>query len=72
LTLTPSTLKFARRFLDWNRMTFEFHAKGSQARDFDTQMGKALSSLIAGIREELNLTTVFGYVLSWPSAVHLI
>lgn len=41
-TYTPSSsMRYARRYLDWNRLTFAYHASGSQDRALDTQHGIA-------------------------------
>lgn len=56
---SPSKIKYARRYLDWNRLTFDYHAKGSQTTVL-TEQGKAVSAEITGARQELNLTTLFG------------
>ncbi|KAI4741315.1 calcineurin-like phosphoesterase [Aureobasidium sp. EXF-12298] len=57
---SASTLRFFRRYLDWNRMTFEYHAEGSQAKAFDTNKGLAVSKNITATRKELNLTSIYG------------
>ncbi|KAJ9645683.1 hypothetical protein H2199_002722 [Coniosporium tulheliwenetii] len=55
-----SSMRYARRYLDWNRLTFAYHASGSQDRTFDTQHGIAVSHTIYGIRQQLNLTRLYG------------
>ncbi|KIW04607.1 uncharacterized protein PV09_04355 [Verruconis gallopava] len=60
LSTSPSSLKYARRYLDWNRLTFAFHATGSQDGTFDTQNGKAVTATISGARNQLNLTELYG------------
>ncbi|OJD31340.1 calcineurin-like phosphoesterase [Diplodia corticola] len=57
---TPSALRYSRRYLDWNRWTFGYHAVGSQSKPFDTQHGKAVTATITGAREQLNLSSVIG------------
>ncbi|GME64497.1 Ser thr protein phosphatase protein [Neofusicoccum parvum] len=57
---TPSSLRYSRRYLDWNRWTFGYHAVGSQSKPFDTQHGKAVTATITGVREQLNLSSVLG------------
>ncbi|KAF3010935.1 hypothetical protein E8E13_010181 [Curvularia kusanoi] len=58
---TPSTLRYARRYLDWNRLTFAYHAKGSQALSaFGTPKGAAVSTSITNARTALNLTKLYG------------
>ncbi|KAF1350342.1 hypothetical protein EJ07DRAFT_139268 [Lizonia empirigonia] len=57
----PSNLRYARRYLDWNRQTFAYHAKGSQNFDaFGTPKGAAVSSQINSERAKLNLTSLYG------------
>jgi hypothetical protein len=53
-------LTYFRRYLDWNRLTFEFHAVGSQASTFDQSPGPSVSAYIAQERKALNLSTLFG------------
>jgi 2',3'-cyclic-nucleotide 2'-phosphodiesterase (5'-nucleotidase family) len=60
LSNTTSSLRYARRYLDWNRLTFEYHANGSQTSKFDTQTGVAATAQISAIRKQLNLTSVYG------------
>jgi hypothetical protein len=60
LSQSPSDLRYARRYLDWNRRTFAYHATGSQDGTFDSQNGKAVSATITGARSQLNLTTLYG------------
>jgi hypothetical protein len=60
LSKTPSTLKYARRYLDWNRLTMEYHANGSQTNSYDTQHGKAVTAEITGLRQQINLTALIG------------
>ncbi|KAG2169419.1 hypothetical protein VTO58DRAFT_101515 [Aureobasidium pullulans] len=55
-----SNMTFFRRYLDWNRMTFEYHAEGSQTKASDTTKGLAVSENITATRKELNLTSVYG------------
>ena len=56
----PTNLLYARRYLDWNRLTFAYHAVGSQDHTFDIPKGAAVSANITAIRKELNLTTLYG------------
>lgn len=59
---------FARRYLDWNRLTFEYHASGSQTNFttaegsamFTTQAGSNTTTQIYNFRQELNLTSLLG------------
>lgn len=58
---TPSNLRYARRYLDWNRRTFAYHAKGSQNLDaFGTPKGAAVTKEITDARASLNLTRLYG------------
>ncbi|KAF2758945.1 hypothetical protein EJ05DRAFT_492528 [Pseudovirgaria hyperparasitica] len=60
---TSSSLRYARRYLDWNRLTFAYHASGSQAhtvRPLDTQAGKSVTADITTERTKLNLTSLYG------------
>lgn len=52
--------RYSRRYLDWNRRTFEYHAQGSQDSTFDFQNGKAVTDTISAARKQLNLTQLFG------------
>jgi 2',3'-cyclic-nucleotide 2'-phosphodiesterase (5'-nucleotidase family) len=66
---------YSRRYLDWNRLTFEYHALGSQleavtkyppadddddATAFDTPLGLNTTRLITDIRQQLSLDTYIG------------
>jgi len=56
-----STLRYARRYLDWNRNTFAYHAKGSQRYTaFDTSAGVSVTNEITSERAKLNLTDLYG------------
>lgn len=58
---TTSDLRYARRYLDWNRLTFAYHAEGSQRyATFDTPAGKQTTSEITADRAKLNLTSLYG------------
>ncbi|KAL1656095.1 hypothetical protein SLS61_001166 [Didymella pomorum] len=58
---SPSNMRYARRYLDWNRQTFAYHAKGSQNMDaFGTPKGTKVSSEITADRAKLNLTSLYG------------
>ncbi|PVH75498.1 hypothetical protein DL98DRAFT_562372 [Cadophora sp. DSE1049] len=57
---STSGLVYSRRYLDWNRRTFEYHAASSQADTFDYHSGSRVSSAITDIRENLNITYLFG------------
>ncbi|KAF2718736.1 hypothetical protein K431DRAFT_252620 [Polychaeton citri CBS 116435] len=61
-----SDFRYFRRYLDWNRLTFEYHAAGSQirahgkARPFDNTKGLSVTEDITEARKELNLTGLYG------------
>lgn len=58
---TPSDLRYARRYLDWNRLTFAYHAEGSQPyMAFDTPRGVGVTHDITTERARLNLTDLYG------------
>ncbi|KAF1848677.1 ser/Thr protein phosphatase family [Cucurbitaria berberidis CBS 394.84] len=58
---SPSTLRYARRYLDWNRLTFAYHAVGSQRyTSFDEARGHRVTSEITSERSRLNLTSLYG------------
>ena len=52
-------MKLTRRYLDWNRLTFAYHAAGSQHIS-DTTHGLEVTKFITNSRESLNLTFVYG------------
>ena len=53
-------LRYARRYLDWNRLTFAYHATRSQDHALDTHHGVLVTQDITDARKDLNLTYVFG------------
>lgn len=53
-------LTYARRYLDWNRLTFEYHATNSQASTFDYHSGLRVSGDITDARKALNLSALYG------------
>jgi hypothetical protein len=55
-----SSLTYSRRYLDWNRITFEYHAAGSQIKNFDTTRGLNTTQDIYDLRHDLNLTKLYG------------
>jgi hypothetical protein len=56
-----STRNFSRRYLDWNRRTFEYHTKNFRgSTPFDTLEGNAVTGEIYDKRKRLNLTKVYG------------
>lgn len=54
----------SRRYIDFNLDSFMHHAKVKNIDDFDTELGLTVNEHIKELREDLNLTTVFGYVPS--------
>lgn len=61
VSTSPSNPRYARRYLDWNRATFAYHAEGSQRYTaFDTNDGVAVTSEITAERSRLNLTDLYG------------
>lgn len=59
---TSSNLVYSRRYLDWNRLTFEYHATGSQEGTFDYHSGQRVTTEITKDRKQLNLTALYGCV----------
>jgi hypothetical protein len=57
---TKAPTRYARRYLDFNRKTFSYHAVGSQTKHFDTPKGLHITSEITSIRTKLNLTALYG------------
>jgi hypothetical protein len=55
-----SSLLYSRRYLDWNRMTFEHHSKGSQIQEFSTHNGAILTDRITYARKTLKLNELYG------------
>ncbi|KAK1622631.1 calcineurin-like phosphoesterase [Colletotrichum phormii] len=55
-----SSITYSRRYLDWNTLTFEYHAVGSQLKAFNTTKGLAVSANITATRKKLNLTSLYG------------
>lgn len=62
-TICPKNKTFkmdlTRRYLDWNRLTFSYHASGSQDQ-LDTASGLNVSQQIDDARSSHNLTHVYG------------
>lgn len=58
--LTKSNLLYQRRYLDFNRLTFAYHAVGSQDNTFDFHSGERVTELITTDRTALNLTALYG------------
>lgn len=61
-TSSFSNLLYSRRYLDWNRLTFAYHATGSQDKTFDTPSGLQVTNTITNTRQKLNLTALYGCV----------
>lgn len=57
---STSGLVYSRRYLDWNRLTFEYHATNSQDSTFDYHSGLRVSGDITDARNKLNLTALYG------------
>ncbi|KAF2103481.1 hypothetical protein NA57DRAFT_63997 [Rhizodiscina lignyota] len=60
LSNSSSPFTYSRRYLDWNRLTFAYHANGSQDNTFEIQQGTAVTAEIYSDRLELNLTNLYG------------
>lgn len=56
---TSSALRYSRRYIDWNRLSFAYHAGGSQDT-FDYHSGLRVSSEITSDRQALNLSAFYG------------
>jgi hypothetical protein len=60
-TRTPAFgITYSRRYLDWNRRTFEYRATDSQASTFDYHSGLRVTGGITDVRKELNLALLYG------------
>ncbi|KAK8089401.1 hypothetical protein PG997_004362 [Apiospora hydei] len=58
---STSPFVYSRRYLDWNRGTFEFHAVGKQDdKEFDYNSGLTTTAEITKYRSQLNLAEVYG------------
>jgi hypothetical protein len=55
-----SSITYSRRYLDWNRLTFEYHAVGSQTSDFDYHSGLRVTEEVTDARETLGTTKLYG------------
>ncbi|GKT44496.1 secretory component protein SHR3 [Colletotrichum spaethianum] len=60
LSTGDSSITYFRRYLDWNTLTFEYHAVGSQGKAFNTSKGLSVSQNITATRKKLNLTSLYG------------
>lgn len=58
--MTSNSLVYSRRYLDWNRLTFAYHAVGSQDSTFDSGNGLRVTGELTQARRELNLTALYG------------
>lgn len=62
-TTSTSPFVYSRRYLDWNRYTFEYHSIGKQDdASFDYHSGERVTSDITGYRTELKLGELYGCV----------
>lgn len=59
ISSAPSIL-YSRRYLDWNRLTFAYHAVGSQDTTFDYKSGVRVTKEITTTRTKENLTSLYG------------
>ncbi|KAK8124697.1 uncharacterized protein PG998_000456 [Apiospora kogelbergensis] len=59
---STSPFVYSRRYLDWNRATFEFHSVGKQDNDkeFDYNSGLTTTTEITKYRNQLKLTDIYG------------
>lgn len=57
---SASSILYSRRYLDWNRLTFAYHAVGSQDTTFDYHSGIQVTNEITTVRTKENLTTLYG------------
>ncbi|KAH8684865.1 Metallo-dependent phosphatase-like protein [Tricladium varicosporioides] len=57
---STSGLVYSRRYLDWNRLTFEYHATNSQESTFDYHSGLRVTGEITDARKKLNLSSLYG------------
>ncbi|KAI1259335.1 ser/Thr protein phosphatase family [Xylariaceae sp. FL1019] len=59
---STSPFSFSRRYLDWNRKTFAYHAETWYDKTFDYDNGRATTAQITKYREQLNLKELYGCV----------
>lgn len=64
-TTSTAPWRYARRYLDWNRLTFEYHASGSQTNSsssttLDVAAGTEATAQIYALRQQYNLTARLG------------
>ena len=60
ISSSTSSMVYSRRYLDWNRLTFAYHAVKSQDTTFDLRSGLRVSKEINDARKALNLTVLYG------------
>ncbi|KAF9444855.1 hypothetical protein P691DRAFT_806595 [Macrolepiota fuliginosa MF-IS2] len=56
---STADIKFSRRYLDANRVTYEFHSQKNH-RNFDTQLGQQITEGLHGLFDRFNLGFTFG------------
>jgi 2',3'-cyclic-nucleotide 2'-phosphodiesterase (5'-nucleotidase family) len=56
---TKDPIQFHRRYLDTNRVTYEFHTKKND-RQFDTSLGKKVTDGLQALATRFDLNSVFG------------
>ncbi|TGJ83897.1 hypothetical protein E0Z10_g4861 [Xylaria hypoxylon] len=59
---STSHFTFSRRYLDWNRKTFAYHAETWYDHNFDYDNGRATTATITKYREQLKLGELYGCV----------
>ena len=57
---STSGITYSRRYLDWNRKTFAYHALKSQDETFDYGSGLRVTAEITKDRKLLNLSSLYG------------
>lgn len=57
ISTLSSPILYSRRYLDWNRLTFAYHAVGSQDWRFDYYSGRKVTNDITVARKALNLSS---------------
>ncbi|KAG5646108.1 hypothetical protein DXG03_004347 [Asterophora parasitica] len=56
---TKKKINFSRRYLDPNRITYEYHTSLKQS-NFDTTLGKSITAGLLGIAKKFNLGYLYG------------
>ncbi|KAI1170128.1 Metallo-dependent phosphatase-like protein [Nemania sp. FL0916] len=59
---STSPFTYSRRYLDWNRATFVYHAATWYDHNFDYDNGRATTADITKYRQQLNLGELYGCV----------